>query len=324
MYRDGKFENDPPVPMILPGRYMEMIRRELFGSEQRVPPYPLRTVHPNRDGFHSPVDPGLRAIWFGHATVLVELDGLRFFSDPILSDRASPFSSLGPERFFQPPLSLEELPPVDAVVISHDHYDHLDMNTVTFLARRGTIFFVPLGVGAHLESWGIAASQIVEMDWWESRSLGAVKIHCTPAVHYSGRSLTNGNQTLWSSWSIIGPSHRFFHSGDSGFSEHFAEIGKRLGPFDMTSIKIGAYDVTWEGIHMSPEHAVDAHVALRGRIMLPVHWGTFNLAVHDWDEPILRAREAAKNRHVNLVTPGPGEIVDADKSFVSTEWWKNQ
>lgn len=195
------------------------------------------------------------------------------------------------------------------------------MPTVQVLGARGTMFFVPLGIGAHLASWGIPESQIVDMDWWEERNFKTVKIVCTPAVHYSGRSLFSSNPTLWSSWSVIGPKNRFFHSGDTGFSPHFEEIGKRLGPFQLTSIKIGAYDYTWEGIHMSPEDAVRANVALRGVRMLPVHWATFNMAIHAWDEPIARAREAAAKNRVELITPQPGELVDGEKAFASREWW---
>lgn len=321
-FHEKKFENEPPVAMIVEGKYFEMLRGEAFGGQVRTPPRPLPVVHPDVKSFSDPPAPGLRAIWFGHASVLLEVDGVRIFTDPILSDRASPFENIGPQRFFSPPLSLEELPRIDAVVISHDHYDHLDMKTIKFLATRGTMFYVPLGVGAHLTAWGIADSQVHEMDWWERLPLKSVEFICTPAVHYSGRGLFGGNQTLWSSWTIVGPQHRVFHSGDSGFSPHFKEIGQRFGPFDLTLIKIGAYDPTWIYIHMDPEQAMSANVALGGRRMLPIHWGTFNLQIHSWDEPILRTKAAAESSHQDLVTPRPGEILDADKPYSSAEWWK--
>jgi len=323
MYHDGRFENIPPVPMIAAGGYIPMLRRTLFGNDTRIPPGPIPLMRLNRVDFTSPPAPGLRAIWFGHASVLVEIDGLRIFTDPVFSGKVSPFQDIGPVRFFNPPMALVDLPPIDAVVISHDHYDHLDMKTIKFLASRGTVFFVPLGIGAHLEKWGVRPQKIVELDWWQSGHIGSVEFVCTPAVHYSGRGPLSRNSTLWSSWVVVGPHHRFFHSGDSGFSGHFQEIGNRFGPLDLTLIKIGAYDWTWEGIHMNPEKAVAAHQALRGRRMLPIHWGTFNLAIHAWDEPIRRAQDEAIKEKVDLVTPVPGQIMDADKPFISKMWWED-
>ncbi|ALO26822.1 MBL fold metallo-hydrolase [Leptospira borgpetersenii] len=320
MYKDGKFENDPFVPNIVSGTYTNIIWRQLFGNEQRTPPSSIPVVYPK--SFSPNASPGLRTIWLGHASVLVEIDEVRILTDPVFSNKVSPFKSVGPERFFPPPISLENLPSIDAVVISHDHYDHLDMDTAKYLASKGTKYFVPLGIGAHLEHWGIPENQIIELDWWEKGNVGKVEIVCTPAVHYSGRGLLNGKSTLWASWSIIGPKNKFFHSGDTGYSPHFAEIGKRLGPFDLTSIKIGAYDITWEGIHMNPEKAVQAHLDLKAKRMLPIHWGTFNLAIHHWDEPILRIVKSAKQYQIDLVTPKPGEVVVGGTTFVSKAWWE--
>lgn len=322
MYSDGEFVNRPAVAMIKDGAFWAMTRRQLFGDEVRVPPGPLPVVRLDPADFAGPPRPGLRAIWFGHSSVLVEIAGKRVFTDPVFSERVSPFESLGPQRFFAPPLALEDLPQIDAVVISHDHYDHLDMRTVKHLAGKGTRFFVPLGIGAHLERWEVPAAQIVELEWWQSAKLDGLEIVCTPAVHYSGRGLFGGNETLWSSWVLRGGGQRFFHSGDTGYAAHFAKIGERYGPFDLTSIKVGAYDWTWEDIHMNPEQAVQAHKDLRGRRLLPVHWATFNLAIHRWDEPIVRTRTAADEQGVDLVTPRPGEPVNAGGAFASAAWWQ--
>ncbi|PJZ24751.1 hypothetical protein CH352_12595 [Leptospira hartskeerlii] len=322
MFHEGKFENDPFVPMLSPGTYIAVLKRQLFGSETRTPPSPIPVQKPDLKTFSDPIAPGLRAIWFGHSSVLVEIDGIRIFTDPVFSQRVSPFESIGPGRLFPLPLELSELPNIDAVVISHDHYDHLDMVTTQFLAKKGTKYFVPLGIGAHLESWGIPENQIIELDWWQKGNIKNIEIICTPAVHYSGRGLFNGKSTLWSSWSLIGPKHKFFHSGDTGYSSHFTEIGKKLGPFDLTSIKVGAYDWTWEGIHMNPESAVQAHLDLKGKTMLPVHWATFNLAIHSWDEPILRTKQGADQNGVRLATPKPGEWVDLQKDSIFESWWE--
>ena len=296
---------------------------QMLGDEVRVPPSPIPVVPVDPASLASPPAPGLRAFWIGHASVYVEVDGLRVLIDPVFSDHASPFA-VGPKRFHLPPIALASLPRIDAVVISHDHYDHLDMATVRHLAGRGSQFFVPLGVGAHLEAWQVPAAQIHEMEWWQEQTLGGVRFVCTPTRHYSGRGLTDYKATLWSSWSVVGPRHRFFYSGDTGYSQHFQEIGARLGPFDMGFIKVGAYGpgASWIDIHMTPEQAVQAHEEVRGGRLFPVHWGTFNLALHAWDEPIRRTVQAAAARRVELVTPRVGQTVVAGQPFASDAWWE--
>jgi L-ascorbate metabolism protein UlaG (beta-lactamase superfamily) len=198
------------------------------------------------------------------------------------------------------------------------------MATTRHLATKGTQFFVPLGVGAHLEAWGVPNAQINEMDWWESITVGAVTINSTPNRHYSGRGLTDYKATLWSSWSLIGPRHRVFYSGDTGYSKLFKEIGRRMGPFDLSIIKVGAYGpgASWVDIHMSPEDAVRVHLEIKGKQMLPVHWGTFNMGIHAWDEPIRRTVLAAKAQGVDLLTPRIGELVTVGEPIVSTRWWE--
>ena len=296
---------------------------QMLGDEVRVPPAPIPVVTVDPAALAAAPAPGLRAFWIGHASVYVEVDGLRVLIDPVFSDHASPFA-IGPKRFHPPPIALANLPRIDAVVISHDHYDHLDMATVRHLAGRGTQFFVPLGVGAHLEAWQVPAAQIHEMEWWQEQTLGGVRFVCTPTRHYSGRGLGDYKATLWSSWSVLGPQNRFFYSGDTGFSQHFQEIGARLGPFDMSFIKVGAYGpgASWIDIHMTPEQAVQAHEEVRGGRLLPVHWGTFNLALHAWDEPIRRTVQAAAGKQVDLVTPRVGQMVVARQPFKSDAWWE--
>ena len=298
--------------------------RQLSGDEVREPPAPIPVVPVDKSALAAtPPASGLRAFWIGHASTYVEIDGLRLLLDPVFAERVSPLP-VGPGRFHAPPIALADLPPIDAVLISHDHYDHLDMSTVRQLARRGSRFFVPLGVGAHLELWGVAAAQIEELEWWQERSIKGVRIVCTPTRHYSGRGLDNRSTTLWSSWSAVGPQHRFFYSGDTGYAKLFRDIGTRLGPFDLAFVKIGAYGpgAAWEDIHMTPEQAVQVHLDVNARRMFPVHWSTFNLAYHDWDEPIRRAVAEAARRGVELVTPRVGERVDADQPFPSTRWWE--
>jgi L-ascorbate metabolism protein UlaG (beta-lactamase superfamily) len=323
-YRNGRFINLEPETPTSPAALGNYLVRQFSGDEVREPPAPLPVLAVAQASLAAAPPPsGLRAFWIGHASTYVELDGLRFLLDPVFAEQVSPLP-VGPRRFHPPPIALADLPTIDAVLISHDHYDHLDMDTVRHLARRGSRFFVPLGIGAHLERWGVPAAQIEELEWWQERSLGSIRIVCTPTRHYSGRGLRDHSATLWSSWSVIGPRHRFFYSGDTGHAKVFQDIGARLGPFDIAFIKIGAYGpgASWVDIHMPPEQAVQVSRDVRARRMFPVHWSTFNLAYHDWDEPIRRAVAEASRAGVGLVTPRLGEWVDADREFQSTRWWE--
>ena len=277
-FHDGRFVNDLPPAGYTFADVRALFVGQFFGDEIRVPPEPIPVVAVDPDSLRSaPPALGLRAFWIGHASVYVELDGVRMLIDPIFSEYASPFD-IGPRRLHPPPIALADLPPVDAVLITHDHYDHLDMRTVQQLAQRGSVFFVPLGIGAHLQAWGVPEAQIRDLEWWQEARLHGLRVVSTPSRHYSGRGLTDKDATLWTSWSVIGAKHRFYVSGDSGYSDHFARIGERFGPFDMAFFKIGAYGpgAPWLDIHMSPEDAVRAHREVRARRMFPVYWGTFN------------------------------------------------
>jgi L-ascorbate metabolism protein UlaG (beta-lactamase superfamily) len=324
-YRDGAFANPPPPAATrTAGDVWTMLRRQYGGDEVRIPPSPLPVVAVDPRTLSTPPAPGLRAFWIGHASVYVELDGVRLLVDPVFSEYASPFE-LGPRRFHPPPIALAELPRIDAVLITHDHYDHLDMRAAQHLAGRGAAFHVPLGIGAHLERWGIPAAQIREYEWWQEQTLRSVRIVSTPTRHYSGRALSR-NATLWTSWSVIGARHRFYVSGDTGYADHFRAIGDKLGPFDLSFVKVGAYGpgAPWADIHMGAEDAVRAHRDVRAARMVPVHWGTFNLAFHAWDEPIRRTLAAAEAHRVDVLTPRIGELFDADRPFASVAWWEEK
>ncbi len=324
-YRDGAFRNPQATSLATGGSTWSTIRRWLGGHEQRVPPGAMPIVRLTKADFARPPASGLRATWLGHSTVLVELDGARILFDPVWARRASPSSLIGPKRFHEPPLALNDLPPLDAIVASHDHYDHLDRGVVRVLSRSAVQararFVVPLGVGAHLERWGVAASRITELDWAESTTVGPLALTATPARHFSGRGLSDRNHTLWASWSVAGPRHRVFHSGDTGPFPGFASIGEALGPFDLTFIKIGAYGETWPDIHLTPEQAVDVNTKVRGKVLLPIHWGTFNLAFHAWDEPAERVVVAAREG-TRLIMPRPGESVEPATARAMELWWR--
>ena len=315
-WREGRFDNSLPTTKI--DTWTAMVRW-LKGADFKRPDAPVEVARPT--SFATPPEAGLRITWLGHSTVLIEVDGVRLLTDPVWSERCSPSSVVGPTRFFAPPVSLEELPALDAVVLSHDHYDHLDEATLVALAERTKKFFAPLGVGAHLEYWGIAPQKIVELDWWQQQNVGAVTVTATPARHFSGRSLGDANATLWASWAFVGPKHRVYFSGDTALFPGFAEIGERLGPFDAALLEVGAYDALWADVHLGPEQAVAAHRALRGGLLIPVHWGTFDLALHAWTEPAERLLVAAEAEGVRVVVPRPGQSIEPSRAPGLERWW---
>jgi len=317
-YHGGRFENDPPSPLDM---NLVATARLYLEGQQREPGFPVPVIPLDSAALRSSPAPGMRVWWLGHASVLLEIDGVRVMTDPVLSERASPFQFAGPARLHPSPIALGQLSGVDAVVISHDHFDHLDMATVQQLAREGAQFYVGLGIGAHLERWSVPPKQIHEMAWWDTAELRGVTIHCTPARHYSGRKRMD-NSTLWASWFVRGPEHSAYFSGDTGYAPHFGQIRERLGAPQLALVKVGAYGDPWLDIHMDPESAVQGVVDLGATTLLPVHWATFNLSYHAWNEPILRALAAAQAKGVSVVTPRPGERVEWGQAFESKAWYR--
>ena len=321
----GTFRNIAPIRPGLRDTAMKKpsLSDFLCGGARRVPSKPLPTVDP-RDAWQRPASSGLRATWLGHSTVLIEIDGVRVITDPVWGARASPSQIAGPKRFQPVPVPLKALPPIDAVLVSHDHYDHLCYPTMRALAKTQVPFVTSLGVGAHLQSWGIAPERIVELDWWESHRIPGTEVEVTagPSQHFSGRSLTDRNATLWSSLAIRSPRHSVFFSGDTGLTDQYAEIRQRLGPFDLVMLEVGAYHPTWGDIHLGPDNAMQALQLLGGGAFLPVHWGTFSLAMHDWDEPPETLLKLARKNGTQLVMPRLGEPVEPSRVDRVTPWWR--
>ncbi len=342
-FADGVFQNPEEARRGPSGSTVDLMKI-YFEKEARArrAPAGVIPVHPTTVAdLARPAATGLRITWLGHSSVLAEIDGVRILFDPVWGERCSPFSFAGPRRLHPAPAPLAALGPVDVVVISHDHYDHLDLPTIKALAGTDTLFAVPLGVGAHLERWGVPASRLRELDWHESTEVGDVTLTATPARHFCGRALRNRQHTLWASWSVRGPRHRVFHSGDTGYFRGFRDIGAAHGPFDVTMIQIGAYaefwpknhtDYTpmpgaWPDIHMTPAQGVQAHLDLQGGapagVMLPIHWATFNLAPHPWAEPGEWTKDAAEEAGQAVAFPRPGEPFEpAAGKLPADAWWR--
>jgi L-ascorbate metabolism protein UlaG (beta-lactamase superfamily) len=322
-FAQDRFRNLYPI---LPGLRdasapMPSLREFLCGGERRQPPAPLAAVDP-LEGWRRPPGSGLRATWLGHSTVLIEIDGRRVLTDPVWGPRASPSRLVGPKRFQPVPVALKSLPPLDVVVISHDHYDHLDYPTIRRLRALDVPFVTSLGVGAHLESWGVNPQRIVELDWWESWTLPGADLTVTaaPSQHFSGRTVKSRNTTLWSSLVIRSARHAVFFSGDTGLTAEYQSIRERLGPFDLTMLEVGAWHPSWGDMHLGPENALKAHALLGGGPFLPIHWGTFALAMHAWDQPaeVLLAHPSG----AQLLMPRLGEPVEPAHGREVEPWWR--
>jgi len=320
-FKDGTFHNTFPVgPGLKKGSGVSTIKEFVCGGQRRVPTGVLPVVNPLGQWLQ-PVESGLRATWLGHSTVLLEIDGRRVLTDPVWAERISPLPFAGPKRFHPAPVKIEQLPPLDAVVISHDHYDHLDYPSILKLIPLGVPVVTSLGVGAHLESWGMPEGRITELDWWESTEIAGLTITAAPSQHFSGRSVADRNRTAWSALAIRGPHHAVFFSGDTGLTQEYGEIKQKLGPFDLIVLEIGAWHPAWGDIHLGPENALQAHALLGGGAFLPVHWGTFNLAIHAWDEPAeLLVKLAPTN--APLVMPRLGQPIEPGHVQSVDAWWR--
>ncbi|HEY3988767.1 MAG TPA: MBL fold metallo-hydrolase [Acidobacteriaceae bacterium] len=304
--------------------------RFFFGGAARSPRHPLGPFHTDPRVYATSPASGLRITWFGHSSTLIEIDGINILIDPVWEDRAAPTQWFGPKRFFPPTLALEDLPRVDFILISHDHYDHLGAGTVARLARMESRnqksahqirWITSLGVGAILSSFGVPPGRIIELDWTEHVPAGPVTITALPARHFSGRSLSNRFETLWSSFALIGPKHRVYYGADSGEWYGFREIGEAFGPFDLSMLEIGASDPLWADIHMGPEGAVRSFRALGDHgLLMPIHWGLFDLALHPWQQPI-ETLAAVEDLKLWSPTPGvPTEVICGKE--LRSNWWR--
>ncbi|MBP2626118.1 MAG: hypothetical protein H6Q68_829 [Firmicutes bacterium] len=319
----NKFINQIPTSMDMDARTVISILGDFIKGKPKIRPERLIPVQP-LDIVDIQDARQTKVTWFGHSTILLEMEGKRLLLDPMFAKMPSPFPLFGGKRYSETlPIEIENLPSIDAVIISHDHYDHLDYHSIMKLKDKVSQFYVPLGVGGHLERWGVDQEKIKEHDWWDESQLGGLQLVATPTRHFSGRGLFDRNATLWCSWVIIGEHAKVYFSGDGGYGPHFKEIGEKYGPFDLTLMECGQYDERWSAIHMMPEETIQAHLDLKGKIIIPIHWSAFSLALHDWTDPIERVTKAAKEGHIDISTPKIGEtIIIGANRYPSSIWWR--
>jgi L-ascorbate metabolism protein UlaG (beta-lactamase superfamily) len=315
-YNDGKFINTIPGKEPSFTQWPSIMMDLLFKRDQRKPVRRVDLTH-----FNCEENNQLNVTWLGHSSLLINLDGYKIIADPVF---AKNLILLGPSRYNgNIPLNVEDLPEIDMVIISHNHYDHLNKQSIQELDDKTKKFFVPLAVGAELEGWGISRDKIIELDWWDEHQVDDdLFIAAAPAQHFSGRSLSDRNKTLWGSWVIIGPNHKIYFGGDSGYFEGFKQIGQKYGPFDITFVETGAYNKMWHHIHMFPEETVQAHIDLSGKVLHPIHWATFDLSLHSWFDPMKRLTIAADSLNVNTALPIVGETTIYESYIPNQRWWE--
>ena len=322
-YGNGKFVNQVPTKMDMKASdFLSMIRENISGSTDRKPAGPIPVSDIDWNKINSEED---SLTWFGHSTLLLSIDNKKILVDPMFGPIASPVSFIGSKRYSEDLLEMiDELPPIDAVFITHDHYDHLDYQSNLKLKSKVKHFFVPLGVNNHLMRWGVEEEKITELNWWDETEFQGLTVALTPSKHFSGRGVSNRNSTLWGGWVILGEQTRFYTSGDGGYDAHFKEIGEKYGPFDIVTMEGAQYDKSWYWAHMRPEESVQANMDVKGKQMMLIHWGAFTLAYHGWTEPIERALKAAEKSNVPIVAPKIGEtvLINGEGSIPHSFWWE--
>ena len=321
-YSNGIFNNDPePLPnSTTPFGFLQRYIFEEKVDAEPIHPIPLTTISYN--DVLSIADDTPVIYRLGHSSLLLKISGRIILIDPIFSQRASPISFIGPKRFHPLPLDIDDFAEIDTVIISHDHYDHLDKMTIKKLSGKTKQFLVPLGVGKYLIKWGVASDKVSELDWWQDVDFEGIKYTATPAQHFSGRSLFNRNETLWASWVITTPKINVFYSGDGGYFNGFEKIGEALGPFNVAILECGAYDKNWPSVHMRPAQTIQAHKDLKAKILFPVHNSTFDLAFHPWYDPLAMLSALALEQNIHLATPVIGQPYFLDGSLPVEHWWE--
>ena len=324
-YEDGIFINDEVINMEVDCHSVQQMLKEMLEPDPNVSPKEdIKVQKITSESLSNKPDSLTRLTWFGHSTFLIELDGKNILFDPVFGQYAAPHPLLGRKRYnSEMPINIDQLPNIDAVIISHDHYDHLDYESIEKLKDKTDHFFVPLGVDNHLERWGVAEEKISKMDWWEEEEFKGITVVFTPSRHMSGRGLSDQSATLWGSWVLKSETRNLFFSGDGGYGKHFKEIGEKYGEFDIALMECGQYNTLWADVHMMPEQTVAAGQDVKAKMIVPIHWGAFTLASHSWTDPIERVTAQAQKVNMPIATPQIGEpIVVGDSLIPETEWWE--
>lgn len=324
-YKNGKFLNELPsaVEITLAGLY-KFIKETNQKAPDRKPTVNIDVEKIDSTSIANHDAAITQLTWFGHSTFLLQMDGKKILIDPMFGDYPAPHPWLGRERYSKElPIEIEKLPFIDAVILSHDHYDHLDYGSIQRLKDKVGAYYTPLGVGNHLLEWGIPAQKIHELDWWDETNFKGIDLACTPARHFSGRGFLDRETTLWGSWVIKGKNESIFFSGDSGYGPHFKRIGEKYGPFDISLMECGQYNEDWKPIHMMPEETVKAAIDVKSKVVMPIHWGAFTLAMHSWTDPIERMTKAAEELNMPITTPKIGDVVTVgDTNYLNEKWWE--
>jgi len=322
-FSDGKFRNEQKTQVFEWSKTWAMAKDYFFNkSDKSVPKVAPAIQQLSNDAFNLKNKEALNFARLGHSTLLIQLSGKYFLTDPVFSERVSPLQWIGPKRFHPVPMDIDSIKEIEAVIISHNHYDHLDEGSIKQLKERVNHFIVPLGVGDKLIAWGVDENKITQLDWWENVKLDDVEIVSTPAQHFSGRGITDTDETLWSSWVIRNPQHSLYFSGDTGYFPGFKDIGEKYGPFDYAFMECGAYNELWRDIHMMPEDSLQAFKDVKGKVMVPIHNGTFDLSTHAWFDPMEQITILAKENNVTLLLPQIGQLINKEDAVVSSPWWQ--
>jgi L-ascorbate metabolism protein UlaG (beta-lactamase superfamily) len=322
-YSDGKFINTDRDTVQSISKMWAATKDFLFNkSENATPLYTIPIKPIAKNAFDLSDKNSLLFSRLGHSSLMIQMNGKIWLTDPVFSERTSPVQWAGPKRFHPVPLNVDELPEIEAVMISHNHYDHLDYGSIQKLKNKVNHFLVPLGNGRTLLDWGVAKEKIIEFDWWDSIKIDTVEIIATPAQHFSGRGILDRDESLWASWIIRNNDHSIYYSGDTGYFDGFKEIGDKYGPFDYAFMECGAYNQLWRNIHLMPEDTIQAFKDVKGKILVPVHNATFDLSTHAWFDPFIQIKKLAKINNIKLMTPIIGEIINKQSNFINYAWWE--
>ncbi|WP_341226171.1 MBL fold metallo-hydrolase [uncultured Arcticibacterium sp.] len=323
-YTNGLFKNAIETNMEMGTWEAIKMIPEYLSKEGREPKVDIPVLKIDSLDIQKRIGDSTQITWFGHSSFLLEMESLKILLDPMLGATPSPVAILGSKRYSKElPIEIAQLPEIDLVIFSHDHYDHLDYESILLLKDKVKQFYVPLGLASHLEKWGVLPEKIKEFDWWDEADYKGLKLACTPARHFSGRGVADRFTTLWASWVIKGTEDNIYFSGDSGYGPHFKEIGEKYGPFNFAMMECGQYNERWDNIHMMPEETVQASIDIKAQQMMPIHWGAFTLALHPWQESVERATAAAEKKNVKMVLPQIGQTIAINEELLPNDkWWE--